>query len=108
MWRIVPACVEVVARSLDKNAEFEADRMAVVLVSRAGYAPFGLPEELQRIGHFAKDDNQTALLFKTHPHPDDRLARLGDAMDERFDRIKGPPISDAFLPSALNAHTKAD
>jgi len=96
VWRIVPACTGVVARSLDKNVEFEAGRIAVVLASRAGYAPFGLPEVLQQIGHFAKDDNQTALLFKTHPHPDDRLARLGDAMDERFDRIKGQTLATRF------------
>jgi predicted Zn-dependent protease len=87
---------EVLARSLDKNAEFEADRIAVVLASRAGYEPYGLPEVLQQIGHFAKDDSHTALLFKTHPHPDDRLDRLGDAMDARFDRIKGQTLANRF------------
>jgi hypothetical protein len=29
-----------------------------------------------------------ALLFKTHPHPDERLARLGEAMGARFDGLK--------------------
>lgn len=87
---------EVVARSLDKNAEFEADRIAVVLASRAGYDAYGLPVTLQQIGHFAKDDSQTALLFKTHPHPEERLTRLGDAMGERFDRIKGQTQAARF------------
>ena len=80
---------EIVARSLDKNAEFEADRIAVVLAARAGYDAFALPEVLQQIGHFAKDDGSVALLFKTHPHPDDRLEKLGLAMSDRLEDVKG-------------------
>ena len=79
---------EIVARSLDKNAEFEADRIAVVLAARAGYEAYGLPQVLQAIGHAGNDD-KVALLFKTHPHPDERYARLGDAMGDRFDDLKG-------------------
>lgn len=60
---------EIFARSLDKNAEFEADRVAVVLAARAGYDPFGLPTVLQDIGHVAKDDDRVSLLFKTPPAP---------------------------------------
>jgi len=47
---------------------------------------------LQQIGHFAKDDGDVALLFKTHPHPDDRLGKLGNAMDDRFDTVKGKTL----------------
>jgi predicted Zn-dependent protease len=86
---LIGSGAEIVARSLDKDAEFEADRIAVVLAARAGYDPFGLPAVLQEIGHFAKDDNSVALLFKTHPAPDVRLEKLGAAMDDRFDRVKG-------------------
>jgi predicted Zn-dependent protease len=93
---LIGSGAEVVARSLDKNAEFEADRIAVVLAARAGYDAYGLPEVLQQIGHFAKDDGNVALLFKTHPHPDERLGRLGDAMDDRFDQIKGQELAARF------------
>ena len=86
---------EIVARSLDKNAEFEADRIAVVLAARAGYEAFGLPQVLQEIGHSGNDD-RVALLFKTHPHPDERFARLGDAMDGRFDKLKGKTLAARF------------
>lgn len=75
--------------AMAKDAEFEADRIAVVLAMRAGYDAFGLPAVLQQIGHFAKDDGDVALLFKTHPHPDDRLGKLGSAMGDRFDTVKG-------------------
>lgn len=87
---------EIVSRSLDKEAEFEADRIAVVLGTRAGYDAFGLPAVLQQIGHFAKDDGDVALLFKTHPHPDDRIENLGAAMDDRFDGVKGKTLEKRF------------
>ncbi len=79
---------EIMARGLDKDAEFEADRMGVVLAARAGYDPFGLPAVLQEISDAAVNSGQVALLFKTHPHPDDRLARLGESMGAHFDGMK--------------------
>lgn len=94
--KVIGSGAEVVARSLDKNAELEADRIAVVLGARAGYEPFAFPEVLQSIGHFAKNDGQVALLFKTHPLPEDRLDKLGDAMGGRFDRIKGLTLNTRF------------
>ena len=93
---LIGSGAEIVSRSLDKNAEFEADRIGVVLATRAGYDSFGLPGVLQQIGHFAKDEGSVALLFKTHPHPDDRLAQLDVAMADRFDRIKGATLDSRF------------
>ncbi|MFZ1766367.1 MAG: M48 family metalloprotease, partial [Candidatus Nitrotoga sp.] len=87
---------EIVARSLDKDAEFEADRIAVVLAARAGYEAFALPEVLQKIGHFANDDGSVALLFKTHPLPDDRLEKLGLAMNDRLEDVKGKTLVARF------------
>lgn len=87
---------EIVARSLDKDAEFEADLIAVVLAARAGYDAFAFPEVLQQIGHFPKDDGSVALLFKTHPHPDDRLEKLGLVMNDRLEDIKGKTLVARF------------
>lgn len=87
--KLIGSGAEIVARSLDKDAEFEADRIAVVLTARAGYDAFGLPGVLQQIGHYASDNDSVALLFKTHPHPDARLQKLDVAMGSRFDQIKG-------------------
>ncbi|ADE12536.1 M48 family metalloprotease [Sideroxydans lithotrophicus] len=99
--QMIGSGAEIVARSLDKDAEFEADRIGVVLATRAGYDAYGLPSVLQQIGHFAKDEGSVALLFKTHPLPDARLARLDSAMGDRFDRIKGLTVSSRFYRPKL-------
>ena len=74
--KLIGSGAEIVARGLDKNAEFEADRMGVVLAARAGYDQYALPDVLQKMGHYAKDNDSVKLLFKTHPLPDDRLSHL--------------------------------
>jgi predicted Zn-dependent protease len=79
---------EISARSLDKSAEYEADRLGLSYATRAGYEPYGLTEVLQTIGQTNKNDDSVALLFKTHPHPDERLVALGDAIGNRLDNIK--------------------
>ena len=94
---LIGSGAEIVSRSLDKNAEYEADRIAVVLAARAGYDAFGLPEILQEIGHSAAGDSgSVALLFKTHPHPDERLTQLGDAVGSRLDGLKGLTLANRF------------
>jgi predicted Zn-dependent protease len=87
--RLIGSGAEILARGLDKSAEFEADRIGVVLAVRAGYDPYGLPAVLQDMGGVAKGSSSVELLFKTHPAPDERLAQLSDAMGERFDATKG-------------------
>ena len=79
---------EISARGLDKDAEFEADRIGLVLAARAGYNAFSLAEVLQTLGQTNKSDGSVALLFKTHPAPDERLAKLSDAAGSQLDNVK--------------------
>jgi predicted Zn-dependent protease len=94
--QLIGSGAEIVARGLDKDAEFEADRIGVVLATRAGYDSYSLPTVLQQIGHISKDEGSVALLFKTHPLPDDRLAHLDSSMGDRFDHIKGQELTSRF------------
>lgn len=88
---------EISARSLDKSAEFEADRLGMSYATRSGYEPFGLTDVLQTLGQTGKNDSSVALLFKTHPHPDERLAALGDAVGSKLDNIKnGKTLENRF------------
>lgn len=94
---LIGSGAEVMARGLDKDAEYQADRIGVVLAARAGYDAYGLPMVLQEIGHAGLNDSSVALLFKTHPHPDTRLAELGDSMGESFDKYSdGKIVKDRF------------
>ena len=92
---------EISARSLDKNAEYEADRMGMILAARAGYDVYGLAEVLQTIGQTNKTDNSVALLFETHPHPDERLTRLSDSTGSQLDKLKaGKTLENRFYKLA--------
>lgn len=88
---------EISARSLDKSAEYEADRLGLSYATRAGYEPFGLPEVLDTLSQTNKNDSSVALLFKTHPLPEERLATLGDAVGGRLDNVKnGKTLENRF------------
>ncbi len=78
---------EIAARSLDREAEHEADRMGLVLAARAGYDAYGLPAVLAEIGHVGRSDKRVSLLYKTHPLPAERLTRLGEAAGDRLDTL---------------------
>lgn len=87
---------EMMARGLDKNAEFEADRVGMVYAARAGYTPWGLPDVLQDLAGLPAKDDRTSLLYKTHPHPADRLAALGEAVGGHFDAVQGKDVAGRF------------
>jgi predicted Zn-dependent protease len=72
---------EMMARGLDKDAELESDRMAIVLMARSGYDAYAFPAVLQQIGHASeRDGKDVELLFTTHPHPNERLDGLATSM----------------------------
>jgi beta-barrel assembly-enhancing protease len=67
------AIKDLYAKGLDKDDEYEADRLGVVIAARAGYDAFGLPAVLQTLQKQSAQDNNFSLMFKTHPLPADRL-----------------------------------
>ncbi|NEX62933.1 M48 family metallopeptidase [Noviherbaspirillum galbum] len=74
---------------LDKDDEFEADRLGVVIAARAGYDAFGLPAVLQMLQAQNGSAGEFALLFRTHPAPATRIQMLDRQMGDRFDRLPG-------------------
>ena len=62
--------------------------MGLKLAYRVGYDAYGLHDVLQTIGQTNKCDSSVALLFKTHPAPDERLAKLGDSIGGNLDNTK--------------------
>lgn len=82
---------EIMLRGLDKDDEFEADRMGVVIAARAGYDPFGLPSVLQMLQSLNPKDSELALMFATHPDPGSRLDALDRAMGTRLEPFARQP-----------------
>jgi beta-barrel assembly-enhancing protease len=94
-------------RGLDKEDEYEADRMAVVLAARAGYNPYGLPSVLQTLQTVNADHAGIALLFKTHPPFSARLDALGALMTSGFDDLAHQQDGADRLKAALAPPARA-
>ncbi|MDA8384250.1 MAG: M48 family metallopeptidase [Betaproteobacteria bacterium] len=83
---LIGSGAQIMGHRLDKDDEYEADRIGVVLAARAGYDPYGLPAVLQKLEAVSRTNpSAVALLFYTHPSPESRLAHLAAAMGGRFD-----------------------
>ncbi len=85
---LLSAGKDLYARGLDKEDEYEADRVGVVIAARAGYSPWGLAGVLQTLSG-TTDESKYGLHNRTHPLPLDRLVRLDAAMGTRFDAMPG-------------------
>lgn len=98
--KLVSAGTEVYTRGLDKDDEYEADRMGVVIAARGGYDPYGLPAVLQTLQSINPQDSNLALMFKTHPALADRLSLLDRLMEGRFEPFENQPnLSERFMAS---------
>lgn len=99
--KAIKAGTEVYAKGLDKNDEFEADRKGIVIATRAGYDPYGLPAVLQMLDSANAQDSKLALMFKTHPAPRDRLNLLDRIMANDFEAYAAPTQTDKRFSSEL-------
>lgn len=94
---VIGSGAEISARSLDKNAEYEADRLGITYATRAGYEPLGLAEVLQILEQNGSHDDSLALLYKTHPLPEARLSALNDAIGNQLDKVpEGKTVTQRF------------
>jgi len=101
--KLVSAGTEIYARGLDKQDEYEADRMGVVIAARAGYDPYGLPAVLQTLQSINPNDSNLALMFKTHPALGDRLSLLDGLMSESLADREGQPDLAVRFATQLGA-----
>ena len=87
---------------LDKGDEYEADRLGVVYATRAGYDPSGLPRVLNMYAANAGGEG-FELLISTHPTPQDRLNKLGEAMGEKFAAYEANGVTDSKAFKQISA-----
>jgi predicted Zn-dependent protease len=95
--KLLSAGSELYARGLDKSDELEADRLGVVIAARGGYDAYGLPAVLQTLQAMNPQDSSLALMFKTHPAPEERLEAL-DKMQPTLERYGSQPqLAERFI-----------
>ena len=88
--KLIAFGTEMYSRGLDKGDEMEADRLGVVIATRGGYDPYGLPAVLQTLQAANPNDSALALMFKTHPAPAERLRALEPGL-QALDAYAGQP-----------------
>ena len=95
---LVSFATELYVRGLDKADELEADRLGVVIATRGGYDPWGLPVVLQTLQSISPDDSAVALMFATHPPPTERLDAIEQSMLALLDAYATQPqLAKRFL-----------
>jgi predicted Zn-dependent protease len=102
--KIVSAGTEIYARGLDKEDEYAADRAGVVIATRAGYDPYGLPSVLQTLASINPQDDAVALMFKTHPDSGKRLELVSNSMEGRLDKFIDNPRVGSRFSSIFKSH----
>ena len=90
---------KLIARGLDKTAEFEADRDGVVIAARAGYDSSALIAVMGRLKALPSNAD-TALLFSTHPSPEDRIAALTSAATPQIEAAAAPSPAASRIKTA--------
>ncbi|TSA54203.1 MAG: peptidase [Actinobacteria bacterium] len=81
---------EILARGLDKSAEYEADRDGIVLCGRAGYDTSSLLGVFDKLEARGRKGSTMALLVATHPSPDQRRIELANLINPEIESVAIP------------------
>lgn len=84
---------DMMTRGLDKEAEFEADRDAVVIAANGGYDSSAMLSILEKLDELKAGSAEAELLFQTHPSPMQRMDRLTLAIT--------PEVEDAAAATSI-------
>ncbi len=93
---LVSSGMSLYAKGLDRDDEYEADRMGVVIAARAGYNPYGLPVILMSLAEADSSDGDMALFTSTHPSATSRLDRIEALMINGGLADRGPLLERRF------------
>ena len=77
---------QILARGLDKSAEYEADRDGMVYAARAGYDSSAMLRIMEKLSTSAPKDDATQLLLSTHPSPLSRQSALSTSVNAEIEK----------------------
>ena len=77
---------QILARGLDKSAEYEADRDGMVYAARAGYDSSAMLRIMEKLSTATSKDDATQLLLSTHPSPLSRQSALSMAVNAEIEK----------------------
>jgi len=80
--QVTGAAQDLYSKGLNREDEFSADQQGIRLLTQSGYDPFSFITNLQILAAISPDDTSLALMYKTHPTPDERLLMLENQVEE--------------------------
>ncbi len=90
--------VDVWESGLNRDDEFEADQVGVVIAARAGYDPYGLMGVLDTLNRINPSTSESyKQMHATHPEPNARIQTLDAQMSGRMDAYLSNPVDSARL-----------
>jgi predicted Zn-dependent protease len=86
---------DLYVKGLNKEDEFMADEYGIRLLAKSGYDAFAYIDNLQVLASISADDSALALLYKTHPTPQQRLEALVEQV-HKLSNNKGLLLNNRF------------
>jgi predicted Zn-dependent protease len=74
---------QLVTMKFGRQDELEADKLGVRLMSEAGYDPRSMID-LMKILEESSQGNRPPEFFSTHPNPENRIARIEEAIKQQY------------------------
>lgn len=90
-------------KPLDRGLEYEADRLGVVIATRAGYDPYGLVAVLSMLASVKPEESGASITFSTHPSPADRIAELEKVVPTTLEQFARQPQVDSRFRQNIGA-----
>ena len=80
---VVAMIGQLVNMKFGRDDELESDRLGVEFAADAGYDPRAMVEVMRILAEAGGGGRQPEF-FSTHPNPDNRIARIEEAVQEKF------------------------
>ena len=74
---------QLVNMKFGRDDELQSDRLGVQFMSEAGYDPRSMVRVMEILAA-ASEGNRPPEFFSTHPNPENRIARIQEAIAEEF------------------------